>query len=104
MKSLCNLKVFSERCLLFVLQQRKPPKDEIQLRFIRGEKRKSRIIHGVFVGGLAPGILLLQEDTTLNEVYYDWDENPMLAQKGEEWDEWRKRASEWLFFDQCRQD
>ena len=45
---------------------------------------------------------LSQEDGTLDEVYHDWQENSMKAVKGEEWDEWRKRASDWMFFDQAR--
>lgn len=40
------------------------------------------------------------------EIYYDFmgqDADSMKAWKGsEEWDEWRKRASDWMFFDQVR--
>ena len=41
-----------------------------------------------------------------DEIYYDFMEqhdNSMKARKGSEtWDEWRKRASDWMFFDQAR--
>jgi len=44
-----------------------------------------------------------EEDLTLQELYHDWEKNTQMAQKGdEEWDEWRRRASEWLFYDQAR--
>jgi len=40
------------------------------------------------------------------EIYYDFmeqDADSMKAWKGgEDWDEWRKRASDWMFFDQAR--
>lgn len=41
-----------------------------------------------------------------DEIYYDFmeqDADTMKAWKGSEvWDEWRKRASDWMFFDQAR--
>ena len=41
-----------------------------------------------------------------DEIYYDFmeqDADNMKAWKGSEvWDEWRKRASDWMFFDQAR--
>ena len=41
-----------------------------------------------------------------DEIYYDFmerDADSMTATKGSEtWDEWRRRASEWMFFDQAR--
>jgi hypothetical protein len=41
-----------------------------------------------------------------DEIYYDFmeqDADNMKAWKGNEvWDEWRKRASDWMFFDQAR--
>jgi Obg family GTPase CgtA len=41
-----------------------------------------------------------------DEIYYDFmgqDADSQLAWKGdEEWDEWRKRASDWMFFDNAR--
>ena len=35
------------------------------------------------------------------QIYNDWEVNTMKAAKGEKWDEWRKRASDWMFFDQA---
>jgi len=45
---------------------------------------------------------LTKEDKTVDEIYNDWEVNIMKAGKGEKWDEWRKRASDWMFFDQAR--
>jgi len=46
---------------------------------------------------------MTEEDITLQELYHEWEKNPTLAAKGsEEWDEWRKRASDWQFYDQAK--
>ena len=73
------------------------PRDGLYYHDNKGNLRKMK-----FAFDLERGDGELEAD----EIYYDFmeqDADSMKAWKGNEvWDEWRKRASDWMFFDQAR--